>query len=418
MYYVKFVKYVYIAITILAIICPIKISFMNFLPGLLMMWLLFLILKKTVVRSNINLQSEVKLSVDKNCLFPIIITITYIVFYPLYVRFYTGLNIFTSIGNVLSGVSNYYLYQQYFNESNLGSFSIMKLPYIITHGLLRFSYIAITLRSLSYSDRSSLIEKICLSIMTIIIIFVGFARGTSFELFEIFLIFLFAVVTKNAINGSLYLLSKKILFKTLTFGLLFLSYFTYNITVRMGNSFDFLSNSDFDTNSCLYQISKPVAVLVYSLYDYFLFGLNYSSIIICNLWFGSIDGFLSVIIPNGISSFDIDISYRSIVSKFIDTGANWNPDMMVLSQSYGIVFLFLFVFVVGLLSTSVRKRQRDNVVSSILLFYVSYIMISLPIGNFITSSSSNLISIFCALLVFKFDFLNKCFGNYLKVYNE
>ena len=169
----------------------------------------------------------------------------------------------------------------------------------------------------------------------------------------------------------------------------------------MGDAFDYLELSDFDKNALIYSISKPLAVILYSLYGYFLFGLYYNSVAIVNLWFTSYLGFFSIFIPSGIAVSGIESDYRSYVSRFIDLGAMWNPDSSVYIESFGIIITILMIYLIGRFSKKIDGSINNDVASLILLFFVFYIFVSMPMGNFISSSSANKIVIVLALICFK-----------------
>lgn len=411
-----FIKYFYIGLTILVFITPINISIYNFLPGLILTWLIyFTFIKGAGKFSPSPRRGIIDMGVGKSY-FPFYIAIIYVIFYPLYIKYYTGLEISVALRNLMSGVSNYQAYQLHFSDAELSKFNWTKFPYIIVHAVLQLTFISIVFKILLFQSKSNLLEKTSIAIMVLIIILVGLARGTSFELFELFLIFFFAYLTRRIFNGQK-ILNKKIIIYTLGLIFVFTIYYIYNIGVRMGDNFSFSHESDLDTNSILYSLNKPLAVSIYSLYGYFLFGLHYISIVISQLWFGSIDGFFSIFIPTGISIFNIEPNYRDFVENFIQLGTKWNPDISVYIDSYGIILTFIFIFIIGKYSTKIANKMHENIPACILSFYICFGMISLPVGNFITVSSANYISIILALLLYNFGFLKQYFFNYLILKN-
>jgi hypothetical protein len=121
------------------------------------------------------------------------------------------------------------------------------------------------------------------------------------------------------------------------------------------------------------------------------------------LWTNSFDGFLTIFFKDGIQLFGISISYREYANYFIEVGAQWTPDIISLFQNYGLFGSIIFVYFVGYFSNFLLKKISYSVSSVILLFFLYFYMISLPIGNFISVSSSNQICIILGifLLVFK-----------------
>lgn len=406
----KLIKYFYIFLTILVILSPVKSGLSSHLLGVLFMWGLYFIFTIGVKNHTVTLSK----TIDSAKILPLLVSISYFVFYPSYVRFYTGQNITLAILSFISGASNYYQYQEYFIEAGLNSFSLEKLPFILGHGILRFLFIAIVIRTLVYQNKVVLIEKVSLFLMTVMIVLVGFSRGTSFELFELSVLYIYAVIMRRSVRGYKKIIPFSLLMKLGVIVLLLSVYFVYNIQVRMGEeNFDILNDPNFDKDSFIFLISPPLALILYSLYGYFVFGIYFTSTTITKLWFGSIDGFLSMFIPRGMQLFQIDTDYRSFIGNFIDLGAKWNADTVVFVERYGIVLFLLFMYFIGFGFTQISRKIESNIGSTILLFYISYAMISLPVGNFISSSSANIVAILLGFLFYKYRSVNKFLFNYL-----
>lgn len=410
----RIILFFYTGLTVLAFITPVKIPILYFIPGILLMWFLYLVYSISFERKVYLIYAGNSNSfVSSNPFYGIALASIYIIFYPLYIRFYTGSDAVLLISNFLLGQSNYYSYQTHFLETELYRFTLKKLPYIIGHGILRMLYIIYVFKSLVYKKRFLAIDLILIFIMSVTILMVGLARGTSFEFFEIFIIIIFALIARKSIQGKRKLFSNLGLILIIAISMLVLSFFMYNLSIRMGPNYSLVNNPDFDSESILFEISPALATAIFSLYGYFLFGIFFSSIIIFQLWFGSMLGFLSIFLPKGIELLNIDSDYRSFVSNYVDLGAKWNSDSMVLIESYGIIFTLVFVFLLGLTTKSIYKHRHFNVLALVLIFFMFYTMLSLPIGNFITASSANIISILGAIILFQFKKVNYILMKYL-----
>jgi hypothetical protein len=179
----------------------------------------------------------------------------------------------------------------------------------------------------------------------------------------------------------------------------------------MGDSFSFFKDPRFDSTSILFKIAKPLALGFFALYDYFLFGLHFTSTIASKLWLSSVEGFISLLIPHGLSLLHIDVGFREFAEKFIFIGSNWTPDTIILINAYGIIMAPVIVYFVGRFSRIFYSDLANNLSAAILLFYSCYFMFSLPIGNFITTSSANILTILLAVLFYKIKSLSKQFFN-------
>jgi len=408
MLHVKLVKYLYIGITLLALVCPINFSFWSFVPGIILMWLFFILYYAGISNKAINFsQYNEIIEENRSHRIPIIIAIIYLLFYPFYIRYYTGNNIISTFMNFNSGISNYSQYQLHFSGQGLGRFTLEKLPFILGHGFLRFMFIGIVFRNIIYKKNPSHINIISMFIMVLVIICLGIARGTSYEFFELFLIFFFAIVLKRFMSRSKKLISRKVMIRIIVVSTIILIIFVYNIQVRMGDSFSFFKDPRFDHDALIYKIAKPIALVLFPLYDYFLFGIHFTSVIITELWFSKVLGFIAMILPYGMDIIGMKDGYREFVGLYIDLGTRWTPDYIRLISSFGIILSFVLVYLLGRFSRILYSSLSKNLHASILLFYSCYIMFSFPVGNFITTSSANLITIMLSLVFYRFNFISR-----------
>ena len=397
MFQFKIVLYFYLGITFLSLFTTRNILFFNLLPGLILMWALFLIFslpfKFNVKTSSINIE-----------VYPFYLKIFLLfspVFYFYYIKFYTGQDIFSVLQNLKNGVSNYFIYQKYFNDSELNSLTLNKLPFILGNAFYKFLYITLVFKTFRDTSLKLNLDYITIFIFTIIYILIALARGTSFEFLEILLMFSIAFFNKfkkkAAYNTKLFyykLVSILSIF-------LFIFYFIFNIQSRFGDNFESFVSSDFDQNSILNYFSKSLALSVYLLYDYFVFGIEYTSIILQS----STDNFMNLIslfFPNFMFSTSSFVNYNDIVQNKIDIGPRWVPSISSMIYTFGILGISLFIYLLGIFSRFLFKNINVNIFSLVLLFYICMFMISLPIGNFISVSSSNQICIILGVLFLVF----------------
>ena len=401
MLFIKIIKYFYVSLTLLALFSPTYFSIYDFLPGLIIMWIFFYIFYFSFRKSQYNF-SLIHSDIDKK--YFIGLTLLFFGFYPLYIEYYTGTSMISSLLSIGSGVSNYYNYQNNFLEKGLGGFSLNKLPYILGHGILKFSFLYLFFSYFLFQKNRPFLTLICIILMFFVFFLVGLSRGTSFEIFEIFNFILFAfVISKMQKNKRLIFNVKSfLLFNFLV--VISVIFFMNHIIERYGGNLDFTSLANYNQNSLISSISPFFSILLFSLYGYFSFGLHFTSTIFYNLWSDSIDGFFSIFFKDGIQLFGISVSYREYANNFIDVGAQWTPDIVSLFQNIGLLGGILFIFFLGLISRFLIKKINYSVTSVILLFYSYFYMISLPIGNFVSVSSSNQI---CIFLGFIFLVLNR-----------
>jgi hypothetical protein len=399
MLFTKVIKYFYVAITLLALFSPTIFSFSDFLPGIIIMWIFFLIFKFPINKKNFNFPL---LKNDINKSYFLLVTLFFFIFYPFYISFYTGTSIVSSLLSIGSGISNYYSYQNNFIENDLGELSLSKLPFILGHGFLKFSFLYLFFNYFLFQSKKSFLIILCLISMFFTFILVGLSRGTSFEIFEIFNIILFSFVMSKVQKNKLYIFNVSNFFILNSFVLILVIFFMNHIIERYGGNLDFTSWSNYNQNSIIASISPFFAIALFSLYGYFTFGLHFTSTIFYHLWINSFHGFLTIFFRDGIQLFGISISYREYANSFIDVGAQWTPDIISLFQNFGLLGSIIFVICLGYFSNYLLKRVYYSVSSVILLFFLYFYMISLPIGNFISVSSSNQICIILGILLLVF----------------
>jgi hypothetical protein len=404
MLYIRLIKNFYIGLTLLAILMPMEYGFLDYMPGIALMWLIYGIYNFTSGLDKNKNKNKFIHHNDTSKKWILLTTISYLIFYPIYTKFYTGSSIYTSIFAFKNGISNYANYQAYFLENELNSFSISKLPYILGHSILKLLFIYQIFRYFIYQSKKSIVESLGISIMTIIYILVGITRGTSFELFEIFNLYLFVYIINRQKNNHTEIISLKSLFYISVLIFFGVTYFVFNIKQRYGGDLDFTMLSGYNKNSIVSIMTPSISILLFSLYGYFTFGLHYTSILVYNLWSSSIGGLLSMFVPDGISKFGFSESSREFVNNYIEVGAKWTPETVSVIEHYGILSLLIIISFIGFYTKYLIKKIYYDTSSLMTLFFIYLYMISLPIGNFLTVSSSNKI---CLVLTFILTLFNK-----------
>lgn len=380
----------------LAFFSPTIFPFSDFLPGIIIMWIFYMIFNFSFNKKYFCFPIVEN---DINNKYYLLLTLLYFSFYPFYINFYTGTSITSALFSIGSGVSNYYIYQNNFAEKGLGELSINKIPFILGHGILKFSLLYLFFNYYLFQKKKSILILFCLFSMFFTYILVGLARGTSFEIFEIFNFILFCFVVSKMHKNKAFIFNTSNFLVLNFFVFLLVIFFMNHIIERYSGNLDFTSFSNFNENSFINSISPFLSILLFSLYGYFTFGLHFTSTIFYQLWSSSFEGFLTIFFRDGIQLFGFSISYREYANIFINVGAQWTPDIISLFQNVGLFGSILFILFLGFFSNYLLKKIHYSVYSIILLFFIYFYVISLPIGNFISVSSSNQICIFLSLSI-------------------
>ena len=422
MFSYSLIKYWYIVLTLLILFSPVKIGILEFLPGLLLMWFLIYIFKLGISRVNLQKQMLSTLAIntqkDRRKL-SFIVSLVFISFIPIYVFYYTG----NSLNDIIMSTSdtssnNYKNYQKYFEENNLSDFSINKLPYIFCFAIIKFFASLVIIKIISFQKERKIIDYFSLLIIALSFLYSSFGRGTSFELFELIMIISYSFLLKVQLKERRLNIPFKNIFQITFMALIGLSYFIINISKRYGiesiieSDFEFINctTNEFciDKSSFLFKFIPTVSIALFQMANYFVFGIYFSSKLIKDVIFSSAEGFLSVFFPNGANLF-FEKSYKHIVcNTIIDCGVNWIPDITTLLMNFGIIGSIIIIFLLGMYSVKVfKKTSEGSLFGSLLLFYIICFMISLPSGNFITSSSANQLCILFNFLLYLSPFEKK-----------
>jgi hypothetical protein len=396
----------YVFYTLLFIFSAIKTPIEGFFIGAFFMWL-FYGFYYLGFRSSISL---VKVSTNSDvadkwvlCFLLSVISLVCSVYAA---RYYTGKGIY----DVISGLDNYNTYQMYFNEMNLAVFSFNKIPAILSLFIVKVSlvYVLVTCSSKS-------VNKInCLSVLFVISshIYLSIARGTSFEVFELLLlfIFIFFVVKSYAFKDLFF---TKVGVSVLLCVLLALFVYLANISTRYaGGEVDLCMAESicYDENSFLATSLPSLAKLSVKLSGYFSFGIYYLNELFISFLSVDIDVLVSILLP-GIFIYESGMVSGQLCKEFLDCGASWSPEFENLLYINGVFITLVFAFILGRLVRYLYSNTSEGTAVNICALYFIYLyIISLPVGNFLTTSSANILSLifFSALIVwriFKYNFL-------------
>jgi len=310
------------------------------------------------------------------------IAILSICFSIMVTNYYTGQTPFSIIDNISNNISLYYEYQTYFRDQQRGAFSLTKLPFIFMAFyiklLLFYSYITLFI----FKSKLNKFDIIYLFLISIAHIYFGIARGTNFEYFELTVLIIFIILIKY--SGK-YKFSIKLLLKV---GILIscMIFLFYSIIKERGVSLNYYISRDvfFDQKGIVSTILPFLSFIVIMIYSYFGFGFYYISSYINYIWFESGTNIFLGLLPFGFKSINNN-SLKYLMNNIVDMGARWHPDIIFIIERFGYLGLLLFCFFLGMFA----KCKDKSPIVYLTNFMIFLQMISLPVGNFISTSSSN-----------------------------
>lgn len=304
------------------------------------------------------------------------------------VIFYTGQTPLSVIQSLLYGNSLYIEYQLHFSLNNIAVFSLKKVPFILMLLAVKFNLIFSLVSFNLKKDRINLYEKLYLFAVIFSHIYIGIARGTSFEFFELLILIFFIMAVKNLSN----LLSIKNNLVTILTAVLMSIVFFLGLSSR-GVKFNHRISGDiyFDSTGIISSLSSFLSLVILMFFDYFGFGFFYMTTYYSKVWVSSINNFIGGFIPFGTQLLTKS-TISSQMASTIDMGVRWHPDAINIIDAWGIIGLLLFCYIIGRLARIMQNQIEisHNVdIAYMTLYFILLQMISLPIGNFIQVSSSN-----------------------------
>ncbi|EHK9066792.1 TPA: hypothetical protein I7709_19850 [Vibrio vulnificus] len=406
---VRNISYWYLSITVLSFIAAINTKLIDLALGLIFMWVSFFItITFSRVYDSITTHVDISHTLSNSeswynlGLFKQSIISWFCSIYAVY--FYTGNAPQDVINTLVVSGSLYNDYQQYFMESELSAFSLSKIPAVICLITIKLILIQSFSNCFIYNLNVTK-ENFCyLLLSSSSFLYFSISRGTSFELFEL-LFLLWYSLTIRSIKFKAYINKFKVIKNYILLflvGSLFLVLYSYNISARY--SFDSIGSCTstemcLDNDAFLMSLLPGLGLLSEKLSGYFLFGIYYLSKLIELHWLKDLMSFILFFIPVGMGeSQNVNLYCQGQV----DCGANWIPDMARILFDTGFILYILFCSLVMFFLNSTYRRvvSGSNSFYDIgSLFYLFYFFISLPVGNFITISSANVIIVMFFILL-------------------
>jgi hypothetical protein len=377
------------------------------MPGILLMWLVFLIFK---IGYNVNKfkfynqKSIEQKEINENFIKLYIIAILSLILSVSYTKYYTGAWPNVVIYNMLNGISNYWNYQNHLKEFGLGQFSIIKLPFILMMALNKYLLVHFSIKHIGLVNKFRIRLLIFLSFIFCANIYFSLARGTNLEVFEIGLLLIYSFLVRiNTINkNAQYSLKKEknklfILFIAILMSIIFIYQFNLRGDFKYYVTYELRYNSD----AFLAKLSPFISSIIMSFAGYFAFGPFFSAVAITNIYLKSIKFIIAGLIPYGLKIMNINSFKEELCGKVIDCGAAWQPDIMIFLFNFGLLGSVFLILILGKLFRyyEFEYYKKPDPIYIILNYFIILQMVSLPIGNLILTSSSNILTILTSIFI-------------------
>lgn len=412
-FYLQFIKYFYLFLTALVIIVPLKYGVLKFTPALVLMWLTYFAFKKGINSHRCeSVVADYKVTEDriKNKML-VFFVLFMVIFIPAYINFYTGGNplvLLMNFGQMTGADSNYAAYQLYAEEQGIATFSMAKLPYIVLNGIATFFFVYFCLYIIAFKTKKTFWQFFLLFVLFFLYFLKGISRGTSFENFELLIVLLFCIAAGRKIKNNKNFYSRKQIIAVGLLAFVGVIYFTFSMSMRSDQGISMkgpTSSLLYDSSSWVMAIAPGLGRMALGLSGYFVFPLYFTSEVFWHIWTTSFEGFTASVLPFTAEAFYHDArSYGMTLEKLygVDRGMCWVPDIINIIYIVGIPLFLYFVYLIGRYSrTCYKKGIIDGDLSGMmLLYFITYEMISLPVGNFIMTASNNQIAVLLTIIVF------------------
>lgn len=412
-FYLQFIKYFYLFLTALVIIAPLKYGVLKFTPALVLMWLSYYVFKKGINSRRCEVVvANYKVTEDRTknkMLFFFVLFM--VIFIPAYINFYTGGNplvLLMNFGQMTGADSNYAAYQLYAEEQGITTFSIAKLPYIVLNGIATFFFVYFCLYIISFKTNRTFWQFVLLFILFFLYFLKGISRGTSFENFELLIVLLFCIAAGRKLKNNKNFFSRKQIIAVGILAFVGVIYFTFSMAMRSDQDVSMkgpTSSLLYDPSSWVMSIAPGLGRMALGLSGYFVFPLYFTSEAFWHIWTTSFEGLTASVVPFTADVFFQDTrSYGITLEKLygVDRGMCWVPDNITLIYIVGIPLFLYLVYLIGRYSMTCYKKGviEGDLSGMMLLYFISYEMISLPVGNFIMTASNNQIAVLLTIIVF------------------
>lgn len=313
-------------------------------------------------------------------------------------RFYTGRGFFRVIRGLFNGERAYSIYQHHIIEAKIGTFTLRKIPFIL---MLVFTTVILfwsMLGLLASEKKMTKIQIVYLVSAVASYFYFGIARGTNFEMYIIFVLFVFCLLNRTGNTKKDMKKQRKAIvgLSVLAVGVVLI--FRMVVAAR-GNVFrnQICTEIVFDETRLISRLFPTITNIALSVFRYFGFGIFTIGMVMDRIVLNTIQGIVAYCMPMGFELF-FGNDLMSITRKTVDIGVGWVPDYISFINTFGLFLtLFLFYFIgklIGGLQLSNRARLLKNLISMVAFLE----MLSLPVGNFIATSTPNELAVLLILL--------------------
>jgi len=394
------VRTVYLGYTLYAllVIGSTRLSLLDILPAVIFMWVsyAFFVAGYSMIRTR-SIAPELKIAapnwLGKQRLRVLcLIALSTMVASFVASVYYVGLTPNDVVRKLLSGESVYAFYQAHFVAQGIAQAGLSRAPFVGALFWINFVMLYSWMSFRLLPVKLTIARASYLAVVTLSFIYIGIARGTSYEAFIVSVLFVFTSLFRLPKIGLRKILRE---YRYLVVIMLLAIYaFVQGIEARGAHllALPSLAGVHYDPQAVIFSISPFIGFIVVVFYGYFGHGFAYMSTFVSSLWLSSFGSFIAGLLPMGYEAI-FGKSITEIMPTLIFMGAKWHPDSILLIDRLGVIGVLVGMVVLGTLAAVLQSRRGLNAEKSIALFFIFLQMISFPVGNFVQVSSANRITI-------------------------
>ena len=310
-------------------------------------------------------------------------------------KYYTGKTFNMVIHGLGSNESAYYSYQSYFLNNILASFSFAKIPYILMLGFTTIIMMWSILVFVGWSIKNKWFQWLFLISSVMAYLYFGIARGTNFETYIVFIIISFCLLQKsntaNLQNKGFYY------FVFLLLGIIMVLVFRLVVSLR-GVTFqnNICPEIHYDSERFVSQYFPTITGIGISVFGYLGYGIYTIGVSFVDIILESTNILLGSLFPKGNLIIN-GSSLESVLRSTIDLGVKWCPDYIKLIDLLGFPLFLMMLFLLGRISKIIQDSYYPLLLKDSILLIIFIQMISIPVGNFLMTSSANQIMVIYVL---------------------
>jgi len=314
-------------------------------------------------------------------------------------KFYTSRNFNDVFTGLINGSGGYAIYQKYAKEANIGAFTMAKLPYFIMLTYSTFMTIWSMVGILLDNKKKKLSQIIYVIAIMMSYLYFGVARGTNYEMYIVFISFVYCILSRKERRNHVNKQNKKRLLLVVLIGIMVVIVFRIVVEKR-GYIFNnqICLEITYDSEKIVAQLFPTITTMGLAIFRYLGWGIFTIGYMKWNAM-ESARTILAMLIPRGQTVL-YNNTWVELTKQTVSVGVGWVPDYMSLLDYLGIPLMLIIVFFIGQFYSSLKSSNNPKLLIDLLGLFLFIEMLSLPVGNFVVTSTPIVLSLFVCILWF------------------